>query len=75
MPVATVALGAVGGVLLERRGLKRRRKVLGIPLPRSRNGLDGLTKEIGEAGKQFGKLAREVSTTRKKAEEVGKAIS
>jgi hypothetical protein len=75
MPVASVAVGVIGGVMLDRRGLRRRRKVLGIPLPSSRNGFDGLTKQIGEAGKQFGKLASEVRTTREKAEEVGKAIS
>ena len=75
IPVASIAAGAIGGVILDRRGLKRRRKVLGIPLPRSRDGLDGLSKQIGEAGKQFGKLASEVRTTRQKAEEAGKAIS
>jgi hypothetical protein len=73
MPVASAAVGVIGGVVLGRRGLKRQRKILGIPLPR--NGFDGLTRQIGEAGKQFGKLADEVRTTRKKAEEVGKAIS
>jgi hypothetical protein len=74
LPVASAAAGLIGGVMLE-RGLKRRRKVLGISLPRSRDGLVGLTKQIGEAGKQFGRLASEVRTTRKKAEEIGKAIS
>jgi hypothetical protein len=63
-------VGVLGGVVLG-RGLKRRRKVLGIPLPRT----NGLSKQIGEAGKQFGKLASEVRATRQKAEEVGKAIS
>ena len=53
------------------RGLKRQRKVLGIPVPKT----NGLSKQIGEAGKQLGKLANEVRATREKAEEVGKAIS
>jgi hypothetical protein len=53
------------------RGLKRRRKVLGIPLPKP----NGLSKQVGEAARQFGKLASEVRATREKAEEVGKAIS
>jgi hypothetical protein len=75
MPVATAAAGVIGGVVLGRRGLRRRRKVLGIPIPLRRNGIDGLSKQIGEAGKQFGKLATEVRMTREKAEEVGKAIS
>jgi hypothetical protein len=72
VPVASAAAGVIGGVMLG-RGLKRRRKVLGIPLPR--NGFHDLSKQVGEAGKQFGKLASEVRVTRKKAEEVGKAIS
>jgi hypothetical protein len=69
-PVASAAVGVIGGVLLG-RGLKRQRKVLGIPVP----GADGLSKQVREAGKQFGKLAKEVRMTREKAEEVGKAIS
>jgi hypothetical protein len=64
----------IGGAVLGRRVLTRQRKVLGIPLPRRRD-VDGLTKQVGEAGKQFGKLAREVRITREKAGEVGKAIS
>jgi Na+/glutamate symporter len=79
LPMASAAAGAaagiVGGVVLERYGIKRpRKKVLGIPMPGRRNGLDGLTKQVGEAGKQFGKLASEVRTTREKAGEVGKAL-
>jgi Na+/glutamate symporter len=80
MPMASAAVGAaagmVGGILLERRGIKRpRRKVLGVRLPGHQNGLDGLAKQVGEAGKQFGKLAGEVRTTREKASQVGKALS
>ena len=80
LPMASAAVGAaagmVGGIVLERRGIKRpRKKVLGVPMPGSRNGLDGLAKEVGKAGKQFGKLATEVRTTREKASEVGKALS
>jgi len=71
LPVGSAAVGIIGGVVLGRHGLKRRRKVLGIPMPRT----NGLSKQIGEAGKQLGKLASEVRTTREKAEEVGKAIS
>jgi hypothetical protein len=54
---------------------RKPRKVLGIPIPGTRDGLGGLTKEVRKAGKQFGNLANEVQTTRKKAEDVGKAIS
>jgi hypothetical protein len=71
VPVGTAAAGILGGVVLGRHGLKRRRKVLGIPIPHT----NGLSKQIGEAGKQLGKLASEVRATREKAEEVGKAIS
>jgi hypothetical protein len=71
VPVGTAAAGILGGVVLGRHGLKRRRKVLGIPVPHT----NGLSKQIGEAGKQLGKLASEVRATREKAEEVGKAIS
>jgi hypothetical protein len=73
LPAVTAALGAAAGVLVERRH-RRPRKVLGIPLPGSRNGGD-LAKEIRRAGEQFGHLASEVRTTRKKAEDIGKAMS
>ena len=80
LPMASAAVGAaagiVGGIVLERNGIKRRRKkVLGVRLPGSRNGLDGLANQVGKAGKQFGKLAYEVRTTREKASEVGRALS
>jgi hypothetical protein len=75
VPVASAAVGIVGGVVLERRHRRRPRKVLGVPIPGTRSGLDGVAKEIQKAGKQLGNLAVEVQTTRKKAEEVGKAIS
>jgi hypothetical protein len=78
VPVATAVAGAaagvVGGVVLGRRARKPR-KVLGIPIPGTRDGLGGVAKEIRKAGKQFGSLAGEVQTTRKKAEDVGKALS
>jgi hypothetical protein len=74
VPVATAVAGAAAGVVVGRRNRKPR-KVLGIPIPGTRNGLGGLAKEVRKAGKQFGHLASEVQTTRKKAEDVGKAIS
>src|SRR4051794_32675802 len=78
VPVATGVAGAVGGtvagIVLGRRNRKPR-KVLGIAIPGSRDGLSGLAKEVRKAGQQFGNLANEVQTTRKKAEDVGKAIS
>jgi hypothetical protein len=72
--MATAAAGAAAGLVLGRTR-RRPRKVLGISIPGSRNGLDGVVKEIRRAGEQLGNLANEVQTTRKKAEDVGKAIS
>jgi len=74
VPAVTAAAGIVGGVVLERRH-KRPRKVLGVPIPGTGSGMNGLTKEVRKAGKQFGKLASEVQTTRKKAEDIGNALS
>jgi hypothetical protein len=80
MPVATAVFGAaagvVGGVLLDRKKLGgRKRRVLGIPVPGTGGGLNGFTRQVGEAGKQLGKLATEVREAREKAEQVGKALS
>jgi hypothetical protein len=74
LPIAGAAMGVVGGVVLERRHSKPR-KVLGVPIPGTGNGMHGLAKEIQKAGKQFGNLASEVQTTRKKAEDIGKVLS
>jgi hypothetical protein len=78
--VVGVAGGIAGGVLLGRRALQRNRKVLGIPVP-AKVELDGVTHEIGEAGKQFGKLAGEIGSVaaevrslREKAERIGKVL-
>jgi hypothetical protein len=35
----------------------------------------GMSKQIGEAGKQFGRLANEVQAARQKAEKISKAIT
>lgn len=81
IPVGTAVVGAaagvVGGVVLGRTKMTRKRKVLGIPMPGSpsRDGVEYLAKNVGEAGKQFNKLADEVCAARKKAESVGKALS
>src|SRR5919204_2682205 len=72
VPVATAAVGAAAGVILG-RSRRRPRRVLGIPVPGTRDGLEGIVKEIRRAGDQIGNLAHEVQTTRKKAEDVGKA--
>jgi hypothetical protein len=73
------AAGVAGGMLL---GSKRPRKILGITVPGSKNGLAGVAKEVNGAGKQFGKLAnevgnvgREIREARERAKEIGKALT
>jgi hypothetical protein len=80
VPAVTGAVGIAGGVLLGRIAHHRDRKVLGIPVP-AKVDLTGVTQQIGEAGKQFGRLAgeirniaTEVRNVREKAEEIGKAL-
>jgi hypothetical protein len=74
VPAVTGAIGIAGGILLGRNASQRDRRVLGIPVP-SKIDLSGVSQQIGEAGKQFGKLAGEVRAVRQKAEQVGRAIS
>jgi hypothetical protein len=76
----TGAAGIAGGIVLGRNALQRGHKVLGISMP-SKIDLNGVTHQIGEAGKQFGKLAGEVRnvagevrTAREKAEQIGKIL-
>ena len=67
--------GAAAGMAFAQRG-KRRKKVLGVSIPGTGSGAVGdLAKSVGEAGKQLARLADEVSSGRKKAEEIGKALS
>jgi phage-related tail protein len=80
--VATAAAGLVGGVVLGKRLNGRPRRVLGVRVPGTGAGLSDVAKQVKKAGKQFGKttkqigeLTDEVRTARKKAEDVGKAIS
>ncbi|MBV8219695.1 MAG: hypothetical protein JO325_14610 [Solirubrobacterales bacterium] len=81
MPVVTGAAGIAGGILLGRTKLQQHKKVLGIPVKTTKNDLNGVTQQIGEAGKQFGKLAGEVRNVagevraaREKAEQIGKIL-
>ena len=80
--LATGAAGLVGGAVLGSRLGNKPKKVLGIKVPGTGSGIDGLAKQVGKAGKQFkkaskqvGQLTDEVRAAREKAEEVGKAIS
>lgn len=74
--------GLVGGVVLGSKFARKPKRVLGIKVPGTGGGLDGLAKQVGKAGKQFkkaskqvGQLTDEVRTAREKAEQVGKVIS
>jgi hypothetical protein len=67
-------VGAVGGVLLGRTALQRKGKVLGMSLP-TKIDLSGVSRQIGEAGRQFGRLATEVRSVREKAEQIGRLLS
>jgi hypothetical protein len=80
--LATAAAGLVGGVVLGQRLGHKPKRVLGMKVPGTGNGLDGLTKQVKKAGKQLGRtskqiteLTEEVRAAKKKAEDVGKAIS
>jgi hypothetical protein len=72
IPVVTGAIGVAGGVLLGRTALQRNKKILGVALP-TKIDLADVSHQIGEAGRQFGKLAHEVKSVREKAEQVGRA--
>ena len=75
VPVSSVVLGAAAGIVIGQMQSKRRKKVLGVPIPGTgKSGADGLAKSIGEAGKQLARLADEVNSSRRKAEEIGKAL-
>jgi hypothetical protein len=61
---------------------RKPKKVLGMKVPGTGSGIDGLAKQVGKAGKQFkkaskqvGQLTDEVRSAREKAEQVGKVIS
>lgn len=56
------------------RNRNRGRKVLGIDVP-DKIDFSGVSQQIGEAGRQFGKLAGEVRSVREKAEQVGRILN
>jgi hypothetical protein len=70
--LATGAAGLIGGAVIATRLGKKPKKVLGIPVPGTGGGIDGLAKK---ASKQVSELTDEVRAAREKAEQVGKAIS
>jgi hypothetical protein len=74
VPVATATIGVAGGVLLGRNGRAKAKKVLGVEIP-SKIDFSGVGEQLGEAGRQFGKLANEVRSVRQKAEQIGRALN
>jgi hypothetical protein len=44
-------------------------------VPGARKGFDDVARQVGKAAKQFQALTKEVQKTRRKAEDVGKALS
>jgi hypothetical protein len=77
VPLASATVGVAGGIVLGRTALQRHRKALGVPVPTPGRKMDfrGLGQQVGEAGRQFAKLAQEVHAVREKAEQIGRAIS
>jgi hypothetical protein len=75
LPVTTAAAGVAGGIVLARTKLRHRRSFLGIALPGSKKvDFSDLSKQVGEAGRQFGTLASEIRVAREKAEQISRAI-
>lgn len=75
LPITTAAAGVAGGIVLARTKLRNQRKLLGVPLPgRKKMDLSDLSKQVGEAGRQFGNLATEVRAAREKAEQISRAL-
>ena len=82
--IGAAAAGVVGGMALKSRS--RRKKVLGVPLPRSigkasLSGVDlkSMVKTVGKASKQLGQTSKSVSKDIERvgdqAERVGKILS
>jgi hypothetical protein len=72
--VATATIGVASGVLLGRNGKQQHRKVLGLEIP-TKIDFAGVSQQLGEAGRQLGKLVTEVQNARSKAEQIGRALS
>ncbi len=70
----SATLGVAGGVLIGRSAVQRTRRVLGVSVP-NKIDLGGVGQQIGEAGRQFGKLAGEIRAVREKAEQIGKILT
>ena len=76
LPITTAAAGVAGGIVLARTALQNRRRILGIPIPgKKKVDFSDLSKQVGEAGRQFGNLASEVRQAREKAEQISRVLS
>ena len=75
IPAATAALGVAGGVILGRNASQRKPELFGMRLPNVNIDFADVGKQIGQAGRQLGRLASEIQAAREKAEKVSKAIS
>jgi hypothetical protein len=73
MSILGATVGVAGGLVLGRRSAHPR-KVLGVPVP-ERIDLGNVAEQIGEAGRQFGRLAGEVRAVRQKAEQIGRLLT
>ena len=84
LAIGAAAAGVAGGVVLKSR--TRRKKVLGVPVPRSIGkpslsdvDLKSMAKTVGKASKQFGQTSKTVSKDIERvadqAERVGKILS
>jgi len=75
LEITTAVAGIAGGIVLARTKLQNQRRFLGVPLPgRKKVDLSDLSKQVSEAGRQFGNLASEVRQAREKAEQISRAI-
>ena len=82
--VGVTAVGVAGGMLI--RGRMHRKRILGVPVPRSLGkpslshvDMKSMAKTVGKASKQFGKASKDVSKNIERvgddAERIGKILS
>lgn len=55
--------------------LQKKRTRIGVPVPNQKIEFRGLVEQVGEAGRQIGRLAREVQTVREKAEQIARILA
>jgi hypothetical protein len=75
VPAATAAIGVAGGVALGRAASQRGRELFGVRLPDVNIDFSDAGKQLGEAGRQLGRLVGEIQAVREKAEKIAQAIA